>query len=453
MRGHTHRVIRVLFLLVILLPRSSFVALAQEPQEIQPLQYKSRISFSPRTQTVMTDSEFEVSIYFDTLGFNINTLDLKISFPANLLSVVRPSSGESVIDVWVAPPKYSNSRGTIELSGIIPGGIRAGNGLVEKITFRAHTPGTAVITIQNTSKVLVNDGFGTEAEIETLPLKITIEPKAPDGLVVISNTHPYQGDWYNNKNPVFSWDPRFPNEVYSYELNDKPFTIPDDEPEGLDTVIGYENIKDGVWYFHIKSKVGRIWSNTTHYMARIDSTPPAQFTPEVNLLTGAASAPGIVTFFTTDALSGIRRYEVGVLDALSEPDTLPAFRQSESPYFLPNQISSNVFITVRAIDNAGNVRDTTISVRIPPYLLILANSYSSEIMLTISALTLAIGLWMITHAKRKRRLRDIIHPDDLHLLEYIDKNRYRLGAGGEIGPREEKLSSGMRIANTPSREL
>lgn len=389
----------------------------------QPISYKSRLFFSPRTYNVTVDSEFDASLFLDTGGFSVNTLDLQVTFPANLVSVVRPSGGESLVSLWVTPPSYSNSRGTMDFSGIILGGAKTSSGLIEKVTFRAKSPGTGVITIKKTSRVLINDGFGTETEVETIPLRITIEPKAPEGIVVYSSTHPFQGEWSNNKNPVFSWEKK-DGEVFSYMLDDKPFTAPDDELEGEDTQVGYENIKDGIWYFHIKSKMGKIWSSPTHYAVRIDTTPPAKFTPTMDMITSSEKSPAIISFFSTDALSGIARYEVGVLDASAAPDTLPGFIQSESPYYMPKQNSGTMLVTVRAVDRAGNVRDETITVRILPPFFSFAQRNSTSIIVLGSLLMLLLGSSMIVYTYRRNR-RKPIRPDEMRdFLQYAAERGY-----------------------------
>ncbi len=418
----------------------------------QPVSYKSRLFFSPRSYTVTTDSEFDASLYLDSSGFSVNTLELQITFPANLISVVRPSGGESLVTLWMTPPTYSNSRGTIDFSGVILGGAKTSSGLIEKITFRAKAAGTGVITIRKTSRVLVNDGFGTETEIETIPLKVTVEPKAPEGVVVVSNTHPYQGQWSNNKDPVFSWETMAGGEGFSYLLDDKPFTAPDDEIDAMDTQVGYENVKDGIWYFHIRSKSGKIWSVPTHYAVRIDTSPPAQFTPQVDLIASSEKSPAIVSFFSTDALSGMDRYEVGVLDAAAAPDTLPAFIQSESPFYLPKQNSGTMLVTVRAVDRAGNVRDTTITVKIsPPFLSIIKNN-SMLIMGGISSIVLVLGIGMIVFARRRMNRRKI-RPEEMR--EFLDYAAER----GYLPPQRTKaietLSSGPAVqpSAVPRREV
>ncbi len=132
-----------------------------------------------------------------------------------------------------------------------------------------------------------------------------------------------------------------------------------------DTVISYPNLTDGIWYFHIKALKQGIWGGTTNFVIRIDTGSPADFTPQSQIITSAGSNQALISFFTTDALSGLDHYEVGVVDTTKSPADSPVFTQTESPYQLPLKPFENVRVTVRAFDKAGNVKDESITVNSP----------------------------------------------------------------------------------------
>src|SRR3989344_9334468 len=266
--------------------------------------YNTRFTFSPTTETVIVDSEFTVSVFLDTGKNSINTVELNISFPPDKLNVIKPAGPQSLIALWVVPPSYSNTEGKISLNGIIPNGVITQNGLVATMTFKAKTPGVAVIEIAPTSQVLLNDGLGTETQVNSSKAIISIEPKPPGGVKAFSNTHPFQDQWYNNNNPIIAWEKESGVSDFSYILDNKPTTVPDNLPETNDTLAAYENTPDGIWYFHIKAKKSGLWGSPTHFIVHIDTTPPAEFTPRVEYLTAAILPRGLLSFFTTDALSG-----------------------------------------------------------------------------------------------------------------------------------------------------
>ena len=72
-----------------------------------------------------------------------------------------------------------------------------------------------------------------------------------------------------------------------------------------------------------------------------------------------------MSFFTTDTLSGIDHYEVGIIDRDASADLSPVFIEAQSPYQIPSYTSTNLHAVVRAVDRAGNVRDESIDITIP----------------------------------------------------------------------------------------
>ncbi len=85
-----------------------------------------------------------------------------------------------------------------------------------------------------------------------------------------------------------------------------------------------------------------------------DKTPPAIF--EITIGQDAQTFDGkyFASFLATDAESGVNRYEV------SENDSAPV--RAGSPYVLQDQTLSGT-LTIRAIDNAGNVRTISVNTK------------------------------------------------------------------------------------------
>ncbi len=367
----------------------------------------------PGNATFLEGSTFDVPIFLDTRGNSVNTVELHIKFDSSKLSIIRPSGDKSIIAVWLEPPTYSNTNGTAKLVGVIPNGIITESGLIATITFKALVPGQGTVSIAQNSRVLLNDGLGTEALPEFGRGVYAITPKAPEGPKVFSETHPFQDKWYNNPNPVLAWDKEQGVTAFSYILDDKPFTIPDNDSEGEDTSKGYENLPDGLWYFHIKALKRGIWGAATHFLVRIDTSPPAEFTPTFEILGTQDANRVLISFFTTDALSGINHFEVGVIEKSQPPTESPVFIQAESPYQLPRIITSDLRVIARVIDNAGNVRDEPLDIVIkapspPPKRLA---DYAIQILIGSLALILLlfilhylIGHKVIAHMREGLRL-------------------------------------------------
>ena len=372
---------------------------------------RAEIKVTPSSATFIEDAIFEVPILLNTKGGSMNTVDLNIQYDPKRLSIVKPSTGKSIIGIWVQPPKYDNTKGTANFAGSIPGGIVSDSSLIITITFQAKSAGTAEVRVMDTSSVLANDGIGTQARLSTSRGVYTILPKPPGGLSIYSDTHSFQDHWYNNNSPTLGWN-RDPEVVgFSYVLDNKPNTIPDNQNISNDTSKSYQDLNDGLWYFHIKAlRKGGAWGTTTHYLIRIDTTPPAKFEPKVNYFNDDNINRALITFFTTDSLSGIDHYEIGVIDKTQSETASPLFVRSESPYQVPASAVENSRVIVRAYDLAGNSIDTQVSVRPPTVFVKWFNANSSSLLIYL--LIFIILMYLIHYLwghKVLKRLQLISH--------------------------------------------
>ena len=120
------------------------------------------LTIGPAGGTFSVGSTFDVSIFVNTQGKTINALEINLQFPPDKLQVASSLAGQSIISVWTSQPRFNNQNGTILIAGGIPGGINMSNGLITTITFRVRSVGGANIKFSDETKVLLNDGFGTE---------------------------------------------------------------------------------------------------------------------------------------------------------------------------------------------------------------------------------------------------------------------------------------------------
>lgn len=354
-----------IMLLVVALSLTPIITSAQTVSiDASRLIRKPEIILSPRSGSFVEGSTFDVPILLNTNGVSINSLEVRLNFDRNKLEIVRPTGSESIIGVWVEPPRFDNKNGTASYVGVITNGITTNSGLIGTVTFKAKSAGRAIVYIGSDSKVLINDGLGTEIESEFGRAEYSILVKPPEGVRVFSDTHPFQGQWYNNNSPSISWDKDAGVDGFSYVLDNIPSTVPENKIISADTTTAFENLADGLWYFHIKARKNGAWSTTGHFLVRIDTRPPAKFNPDVSYLTtkDKIADKTLVSFFTTDNLSGIDRYEVGVIDKVDESNASPIFVEVESPYQVPMSGSGYLNVIVRAIDGAGNVSDVSLDI-------------------------------------------------------------------------------------------
>ncbi|HUC01600.1 MAG TPA: hypothetical protein VMA75_01715 [Candidatus Paceibacterota bacterium] len=109
-----------------------------------------------------------VAITLDTQGEEVNAVEIHFSFDTDLFSVKGISTGGSVINLWVNGPSFSNTLGTVDLAGIIPGGEVTASGTIVTITLVPKLPQVRTNFTFDSGQVLLNDGKGTPAALSVV---------------------------------------------------------------------------------------------------------------------------------------------------------------------------------------------------------------------------------------------------------------------------------------------
>jgi len=108
---------------------------------------------------------FVAEIKINTEGEEINAIKVDLAFSQDVLEIEDFSQGNSILALWPEGPSFSNQTGKIHFIGGIPGGYSGEDGLLGKIVFGAKKEGKALVQIEDSSQVLLNDGLGTLVEL------------------------------------------------------------------------------------------------------------------------------------------------------------------------------------------------------------------------------------------------------------------------------------------------
>ena len=323
---------------------------------------------SPASGTFFVGSTFDVSVFANTGGEDVNAVQVDLKFNPTKLQIASPTAGKSFIEVWVSQPSYSNTKGSMSFIGGVPTpGINTSAGLVSTITFRAISQGETTVLFLDSSKVLRNDPEGTDILTSMGRGTYTLLIPPPEGPQLFSLTHPDQNKWYKNNNPTFSWEKEEKVTDFSYSFDQDPLGVPDNVSEGDYTSVSYGDVGDGIWYFHVKARKDEVWGGVSHFSVQIDSSPPAIFTPTVEPSPKTTEKQPLISFITTDAFSGLDYYTLKYIDMTPErEEAVGFFTEVSSPYRLSPLEIGEYLVVVRAYDEAGNWREGKIRIEIFP---------------------------------------------------------------------------------------
>jgi len=114
--------------------------------------------------------------------------------------------------------------------------------------------------------------------------KVKIDVHNPPAPIISSSTHPDEGEWYDNNDPLFEWTvPDDPSGIagYSYDFDQSSSTIPDTSIDMTGTVKPYYDVEDGIWWFHVRAQDNaENWGPADHYKVMIDTCDPGWISPD-----------------------------------------------------------------------------------------------------------------------------------------------------------------------------
>jgi hypothetical protein len=348
---------------------------------------------SPSTGSFLVGSTFDVSIVLNTKGDAINLIESELFFPRDKIQITNPSVGKSLVEVWAVPPTFSNQDGRIYFVGGVPSpGITTSNGVILTMTFRVIAPGDGEIRFTNRTRVLANDGAGTDVLGQATPSSFSFRPTPPGGPQVSSPTHPDQTSYYKNTNPSLIWT-KDGAQDFSYAVDQDPNGVPDTRADTSETAASFETLEDGIWYFHVRARKNGVWGGTSSFILNIDTTPPAAYAVQLASGRRTTEERPIARFFTTDSRSGLDHYELKIIPLAKDASADTAFFfEVTSPYQFTPLSPGRYTVLVRAFDRAGNWRDAEETVTVTRTLFPFANTEGLDLVLFFVPWTILLNI-------------------------------------------------------------
>ncbi len=326
--------------------------------------HAASMSFSPASGNYAVGKTFSVGVYVSSADQSINAISGALSFPADILEITSISKSGSVINLWVQDPSFFAGGANFEGIALNPG-FTGSSGKIITVNFKVKGTGTANVTFSSAS-VLANDGRGTNVLSGVGSARYTVaatqtEPDAPESTTpaetpgvpsaqkIYSSTHPDPEKWFNNNNPIFSWQLPAGTTGVNFLADRQSSTNPGSISDGMVTSQRYSNSEDGVWYMHLRLRNSIGWGAVSHYRFQIDTQNPESFTIK-EVTPRDKTEPASFIFEAVDATSGIDYYEIQV-----DGGPVEKWQDDGSHIYRPATVSGGKHsLIAKAVDRAGN---------------------------------------------------------------------------------------------------
>ncbi|MEK7123383.1 MAG: cohesin domain-containing protein, partial [Patescibacteria group bacterium] len=351
----------------------------------------------PQSGNYGIGAAFSVDVKIDSEGDGVNAAQAAISFNKDVLQIESVDKTGSVFSFWAEAPVYSNSDGNLTFIGGTINGVSGSTLQVLKIKFKSKIAGEGTVAFDD-GAITIDDGTGanilTEMTGANFRISLTgIVPKAPpeapgaipqiplpgepipppvliervptpaEGLPVAPavniSIYPDPNKWYDIITPFLAtWT--LPEDItdVATAINANPNYKPSKSEKLFDAKI-FDVLPEGVLYLHVRFKNKLGWGEVAHYRLAIDTTPPTAFTIESSDGFKTDNPAPIITFETSDGLSGLNYYSIKIGAA-------EAFESKTGKIKIPLQSPGVRKIIVRAVDVAGNAVSSSIDMETLP---------------------------------------------------------------------------------------
>lgn len=414
--------------------------------------HAATLSFMSGVTNASIGDTIDVSVRIDSQGQTVNAAQGTVQYPSSILQVVTVNHSNSVFNIWAQEPTVNTSTGEISFLGGSTNSFSGPSLYVLDVTFLVRGTGTATLNFANAG-VTAGDGTGANILSASTPISFTIggvrpatvtasssatatgatstqltapqavvqqappaptqikRPAVPTSTVPLApaltaSLYPDQAAWYNTiGNFLVQWP--LPPDVtdVATAVNQDPQFDPT-VSEGLFGSKTFSAVDEGIWYLHVRFKNSVGWGPVANYRIAIDTTPPFPFQATIREgLTTEVSAP-TVQFSAKDQPSGMAYYAISA-------DGMMVGTTTETSFVLPSLSFGQHTIVVQAIDEAGNITESRVSVTIakPPYLTVGGiNITESAFFWTIIAVII-IGIligWGIGRGEKAQRKNRVI---------------------------------------------
>lgn len=318
--------------------------------------YNSTLRLQPEFGVYSMGFEQHFSIVVDTGDEDINAVEIGLLFDPDAIEVKSLDTANSSCS-YVIENKIDSAAGKANLSCVIlkSNGERGSLPIADVFIVPKRIGAFTLSFDKKDTKVLASDGLGTDVlrmsqsgsyqvnDFDPSLFATDSNSVAGKSFVVFSPTHPNRSRWYNSDTARFVWIGK-PDDVYKYEFDNFPDTIPSNSRTVQDSTVTIPVTGDGIFYFHLQLASG---GPIAHYRIQADHTPPS--INAMHLSSKRIIAGDVVrfSFEAQDLGSGVQQnYYVDLGNHL--------FLPTGSQLFIPFLEAGDQTVVLRVYDSADN---------------------------------------------------------------------------------------------------
>lgn len=135
------------------------------------LSFAGEVVLGANKNNFLKGESFLLTVNVDQSGESLNAIEGTLVFPTETLELQEIRDGNTAVNFWLKRPVAVG--GSVEFSGITPGGFSQSKNLLFTLVFIAKRAGSGNVLVQNV-QLLKNDGSGGTALATTKPFSFSI---------------------------------------------------------------------------------------------------------------------------------------------------------------------------------------------------------------------------------------------------------------------------------------
>lgn len=318
--------------------------------------YNSTLRFQPEVSIMSSQYERNVNIIVDSGGEAVNAFAVHIKYDPKILAVIGINAGDSLCS-HVITDNIDAVNGYVHFECVLNSpGFSGKSGIVASMRVKGIRQGPALLSFEDDTQVLANDGLGTNVLRSTEGGTIYVDDsvlleRPSDTLTIYSPSHPNMEEWYANRTISLLWLPSNISQMDVYR-EESAGQVKIQELVRQASPFKYTVDQDGRYRFVVKHN-----NQESVYNVNVDTTPPEKISFQAAQAVVAKDDTVRFQLSASDAGSGLQKTAYIKIDN-------NIFYPFKGEVYVPFNTVGKHTVTVRVYDRADNFTEKSIDISV-----------------------------------------------------------------------------------------